>query len=52
MPEHTYTAPHLISRLPEIRDWCWDNYVECTRLGATWAFKSDEDRIKFVMRWA
>jgi len=47
----TYYAPHLISKLSEVRQWCWDEYVPCERIGAKWIFECDEDRIKFVLRW-
>jgi hypothetical protein len=50
-PEFTYHAPHLISKLSEVREWCWDEHVPCTRYGFTWIFECDEDRIKFVLRW-
>lgn len=44
--------PHRSFPLQEVRDWCWDNHVECTRMGPFWFFRSEEDAIMFMLRWA
>ena len=46
-------APKLpiVSRGEEIRQWCWDEHVDCIRVGTFWFFRNEEDRILFVMRW-
>lgn len=44
-------APHLISKLSEIRQWCWDEYVEVDRQGAHFIFHTEEDKMRFAMVW-
>lgn len=44
-------APRFKGTLTEIRDWCWDEYVDCIRVGTFWFFRSESDRVLFVMRW-
>ena len=52
MNTYTYHAPHLLQHLRQIRQWCWDEHIPCTRYGTTWIFESSEHRMWFQLRWA
>jgi hypothetical protein len=44
--------PDLHLDLLEVRKWCWDEYVDCMRVGCFWFFRDESDRMRFLMRWA
>lgn len=46
------SARHLLSRLADIRQWCWDQRIVMTRQGVWFIFECENDKMRFRMAWS
>lgn len=40
------------ANMREVRDWCWEHYIDCLRMGPFWYFRNEEDAVMFMLRWS